>query len=68
MTTPGTKWHPDRASRGTHMAKRAAQGATVRQIASEFGVSKSHAGRHVKAARDAAEDMLRNGYTKESAK
>lgn len=64
----GDRRHPDREARGVHMAKRASQGATVRQIASEFGVSKSNAGRHVSAARKKAEEMLRNGYTQESMK
>lgn len=61
---PNMPRHPDYSARKKHMAQRATQGATIRQIADEFAVSRSQAGRHVKDARDKADDMLRRGYTR----
>ncbi len=50
------------------MAHRAAQGATIRQIADEFSISRSQAHRNVTAARDKADNVLRRGYTQEPMK
>lgn len=60
--------HPDHNARKTHMAQRAVQGATIRQIADEFSISRSQAHRNVKAARDKADNVLRRGYIQEPIK
>ncbi len=50
---------PAKDPRSDHMAKRKAQGLTHRDVAREFGTSKSTAHRKVTAA-----NMIRDGYVK----
>lgn len=64
----GKSKHPDPVGRAEHMSRRRGQGLTVRQLADEFNMSKTHAHHITDRERKKADDILRHGYKREPIK